>query len=383
MERIRAFTQSDIPAAARLYQNVFGGGRRGSSDALEAYFHEVFFGNPWCDPHLPSFVYERDRRLIVGFLGVMPRRFNFKGRSLKAAVSTQLMVEDGSRNGLAALKLVRAFFSGPQDLSFTDGANESSRRIWKALGGADIPVYSLCWTRLLKPRPGTGPALGSDAARSAGATEAAEREPPPVQEQPCALNEQALEISTVLDKLPLFTRRVALRPEYDHAFLAWLWRVADVHVTYGRLHKRMVSDARGIQGWYVYYLNPGGSSQVLQLVASPDSFSLVLRHLFRSLREQGAATVSGRLDPQYLHDFSREQCRFSAGSALLAQASDSVVLEAIYKGEALLSRLEGEWWNGFRQFLLEPQIAGRQALEAAARRDASPAGTVSFPAASL
>ncbi|ALA60759.1 GNAT family N-acetyltransferase [Nitrospira moscoviensis] len=354
MDRIRAFTESDIPAAARLYQAVFGGGRWAPSDALEDYFRDVFFENPWRDPRLPSLVYENDRRMIVGFLGVMPRRFTFKGRSLTAAVSTQLMVEDGSRNRLAALKLLRAFFSGPQDLSLTDGANESSRRIWKALGGADIPIYSLCWTRLLTARQG----LGSEANRSSGATEAGEGEWDPAAERQVILNEQELDIPILLDKLHAFTRRVALRPEYDQAFLTWLWRVADGHPRYGRLYTRMVSDARGLRGWYVYYLNSAGSSQVLQLVASPESFSLVLRYLFGRLREQGAAIVSGRLDPHYLHDLAREQCHFTAGSAVLAQASNSAVLEAIYKGDALLSRLEGEWWNGFRQFLLQPQAAG-------------------------
>jgi hypothetical protein len=354
MERIRFFTQSDIPAAARLYQQVFGGGRCASPDALEAYFQEVFFENPWRDPRLPSFVYESDRRSIVGFLGVMPRRFHFNGRSLNAAVSTQLMVEDGSRNRLAALKLLRAFFAGPQDLSFTDGANESSRRIWKALGGADIPIYSLCWTRRLVPEQDARQAVGS-AERSAGAAGAERTDSAPER----ALHERELDIPTLLDALPVFARRVALRPEYDEEFLTWLWRVAEVHPTYGRLYRRLVCDAANVRGWYVYYLNPGGAGQVLQLVSTPESFSLVLKHVLEKLREQGATMVSGRLDPRYLHDFAREQCQFTAGSAVLARASDPAVLEAIYKGDAWLSRLEGEWWNGFRRFLLEPRMAGR------------------------
>jgi hypothetical protein len=333
MDRVRPFTEEDIPQAVRLYQTVFGGGVQCSVEPLEGYFHQVFFENPWSDKALPSQVYETDQGTIAGFLGVIPRRFQMKGRSLKVAVTTQFMVDDSSRHNLAGLKLLQRLFSGPQDLSFTDGANEASRRTWKALGGTDIPIYSICWTRQLGP-----PAQEYF-------KEAAPR-----------FTEHDLDLATLIEQLPHFARGRSLRPEYDQDFLTWLLRLAEEKKKHGVLQKRMVRHAEGIAGWYVYYLNAGGTSQVLQLVASPQSFSAVLAHLFEDLRRQGATAVSGRVDPDHLHEFSRQQCQFSAASAVLVRASDPELLRAFYTGDALLSRLEGEWWNCFGEFMTRPQV---------------------------
>lgn len=332
MDRIRPFTQDDLPQVARLYQQIFGGGVLSSFEPLESYFQEVFFESPSSDHTLPSLIYETDIQRIAGFLGVLPRRFTLNGRSLKAAVSTQLMVDDRSRHRLGALKLLQAFFAGPQEFSFTDGANEASRRTWMALGGADIPIYSLCWTRQLEPCEDG-------------------------QETAPRLIEEDLNMPTLLDNLPRLTRQYSLSPEYDAAALSWLLGLAKEKKKHGVLHKRVLHNAEGIEGWYVYYLNAGGASQVLQLVASPQSFSAVLDQLFRSLRGQGAAAVSGRLDPRYLHEYSRQQCQFSAGSAVLARASVPGLLEAIYRGDAMLSRLEGEWWTCFNEFITGPRPA--------------------------
>jgi hypothetical protein len=338
MESIRACTQDDIPQVARLYQAVFGGGARFSLKPLEDYFRTVFFENPWSDGEVPSWVYESESRRIEGFLGVIPRRFNLKGRPVKGAVSSQLMVSDSSRHSLAAFKLLRAFFKGPQDLSFTDGANEVSRKTWKALGGVEVPIYSLCWTRSLRPLHGEF----GDAAPD--------------------VTEQDLDIPTVLENLPKLTRHLSLRPEYDSHFLQWLFNLAEQKKKHGRLQNRLLRDAYGIVGWYVYYLNVGGMSQVLQLVAAPLSFRTVLVHCFRTLQQQGATAVSGKLDPQYLHELSRQQCQFSAASAVLVQASDPALIEAIYRGDAMLSRLEGEWWNCFGEFIERPQVSQDRGL---------------------
>lgn len=330
MDRTRAFTQNDIPQVAELHQKVFGGGVQSPLEPLSSYLNEVFFQNPWHDRSLSSLVHERDEGNIVGFLGVIPRRLVMKGRSLRVAVSTQFMVENSNRNRLASLKLLQAFFSGPQDLSFADGANESSRRIWKTLGGAEIPIYSICWTRTLRPRMPQ-----SRLSHSA-----------------LHLSEDDLDITTLLDNLPRLSRAVSLRPEYDHVLLEWLLGVAKKKRKHGPLLKRVLRNAEGeVEGWYVYYLNVGGTSQVLQLVTSPQSFSTVLEHLFSSVWRQGSTAVSGRLEPQYLHEFSRQHCRFSAGSAVLVQTRDQELLEAIYKGDAVLSRLDGEWWNCFNEFI--------------------------------
>jgi hypothetical protein len=336
MHRIRALTADDIPQVARLYQRTFGGGAPFPLEPLERYFHEVFFGNPWSDRTLPSLVYEIDQRAIVGFLGVIPRRFNLKGRSIKVAVSAQFMVDQSSRTLLAAPQLLQRYFAGAQELSFTDGGNDSSRRTWKALGGLEVPVYSLCWTRQLHlPRDGReDPGEGCSMERpNAG------------------LTEDELEIPTILHNLPRVASTALLRVEYDQRLLQWLFHLAAQKRKHGALRKRVLRKAERVEGWYVYYLNIGGTSQVLQLMAAPRSFPAVLAGLFESARREGSTAIAGRLEPQHLHDLSRAGCQFSAGSAVLAHAGDSRLLEPIYTGDAMLSRLDGEWWNRFIEFI--------------------------------
>ena len=364
MDRVRTFTQNDIPQVAELYQRVFCGAVKSPLKPLAAYFDEVFFQNPWYDRNLSSLVYERDERNIVGFLGVIPRRLVMKGRSLRVAVSTQLMVENNNRNSLAGLKLLQAFFSGPQDLSLTDGANESSRRIWKTLGGVEIPIYSICWTRTLRPSRDAVDALGKKQSllqifavgykSSCRIKDSINSRIPHSRLSHSALHlsEADLDIRTLLDNLPRLSRAVSLRPEYDHVLFEWLLGVAEKKKKHGPLLKRVLRNAEGkVEGWYVYYLNVGGTSQVLQLVTSPQSFSTVLEHLFSSVLRQGSTAVSGRLEPQYLHEFSRQHCRFSAGSAVLVHTRDQELLKAICTGDTFLSRLDGEWWTCFNEFV--------------------------------
>src|SRR5262249_1952805 len=107
--------------------------------------------NPWYDETIPSLVYQDNNERIVGFLGVIPRRMSLNGQPVRIAVTNSFMVEPGSRSTLAAVQLLRELFSGPQDLSMTDAANDSSRKIWERLGGTVVFSYSIRWTRPLRP----------------------------------------------------------------------------------------------------------------------------------------------------------------------------------------------------------------------------------------
>ena len=54
-------------------------------------------------------------------------------------------------NSFAALAMLKRLFAGPQDLTFTDTANEASRRLWEAPARSTRGTYSLDWFRLIKP----------------------------------------------------------------------------------------------------------------------------------------------------------------------------------------------------------------------------------------
>src|SRR5260221_649660 len=151
MAEIRPFEERDLSDVAGLFARGHPGGGWTSEAACAAYFRGMFFGNPWADPSLPSWV-ARDRERGVGFVGVMPRPMRHRGKPGRAAVLAQLMIEpQDKRYGLAAARLLRAALAGPQELTLSDGANDASRRMWEACGGSTLTLYGLQWHRLLRP----------------------------------------------------------------------------------------------------------------------------------------------------------------------------------------------------------------------------------------
>ena len=354
-KRIRPFTPDDIPEVVDLHKRVFPGNSFSASE-LEVHFRRLFFENPWYDADLPSLVYQERGEKICGFYGVIPRRMRMKGGPIRVAVSSQFMVDPSVRNRLAAVELQSAFFAGPQDLSFTDGANDASRRIWEGLGGVTAFPYSVHWTRLLRP---TRYFLGRWKERGLSTLAqwalspvsavadflATHRRRSPFHQAEHA-PEEDLSWETLRDELPKFAAMKSLCPDYDEQSLHWLMDQANEKKCHGSLRKAVVRNSTGqLIGWYMYYLNPSGISQVLQLVATKNSIRRLLDQLFFHAWRSGSCAISGRMDPEFVTDFSEERCLFSFnGLRMLVHSKRADLREAIQQGDAFLTRLEGEWW---------------------------------------
>ena len=364
MGRVRSFVKTDIPQVAELYHKVFFHSGH-PSEALKAYIDEVFLDNPLYDPDLPSLLYEEDDGRIVGFLGVMPRRMLMKGQSLKMAVASQFMVDPDSRGEFAGVKLLKVFFSGPQHIAMTDGANATARRLWETMGGVSVPIYSIYWMRTLRPceygmerfREGGGAwrVSGLSAARPLCRLLDAALATRMVGYRfhsgtlPFHAQEESDE-ETICAILTRLTAGWSLFPDYTPSSMKWLLSIAAQKTKFGPLRNEVLrTREREIVGSYVYYLNVGGVSNVLQLAAIPGTISAVLDHLFYTCWRQGSAAISGRLEPRYMHEIYRHRCRFRCGSAMLVHAKDPALLYPIYTGNAFLTRLEGEWWNRFSE----------------------------------
>src|SRR5258706_14773844 len=118
---VREFRREGIRQAVELHGRVFGASPAFSPAGLGDYFDQFLFDNPWRDEALPSLVSLDAGGRMTGLLGVLPRPMEFQGRRLRVAVCTQLMVAPSHRGRLTAVRLIKAFFSGPQDLSMGDG----------------------------------------------------------------------------------------------------------------------------------------------------------------------------------------------------------------------------------------------------------------------
>ena len=118
----------------------------------------------------------------------------------------------------------------------------------------------------------------------------------------------------------------------------------------GRLQKVLLkTDKQEIAGWYLYYLNPSGISEVIQLQAKNHFAQDVLTHLFHNARRQGATVLSGRMEPSLMQAFSDTHCLFHSGPQwVLVHSRRPELIHAFDRGNIGFSRLDGEWCLHFR-----------------------------------
>ena len=362
MNAVREFRREDIQEVAALWLRIFRRSSAHPPKILQDYFREILFESPWADPELPSLVCEDGEHGIVGFLGVMPRRMTYHGRPLRAAVATQLMVDPAARN-YPAVKLMRRFLGGRQDLSYSDGANDDSERLWRACGGDVARFHSLAWTRVLRPFEyarslvvARKRVLGAVAGMLWPVTEMLDAITPWTSPGARWLPRQsdlAVEADPSDETLLWCIQNLgggrALTPCYDVDTLRWLVRRAGERQRYGPLRKAVVRGAGGeVAGWYLYYLQPGAVAQVLQFGARAGAVSKVLNSLFYRARVQGATAVSGGMEAQFTKEIAAGRCGFAwPGCAVVVHSRHRDILNAVHRGDAFLSRLEGEWWARF------------------------------------
>ena len=364
MGRIRPFTIGDIPAVVHLYEMIYGHEVATSTPAFPDYLERIFFHNPWADPELPSLVYEDEGGGLVGFVGVIPRRMAYRGCPIRVAVSTSFMVNPDRRHTLAGVLLQKAFFSGAQDLSITDGANDVSRVIWEKLGGIAVPLYGLWWTRLLRPAQFALDIVKRKREYLSPLTIALKPlslavdgmigclKPNDFDRQLGHTSQCDLDAKTLLKCIEKFSSKEVLHPSYDLRALTWLLDAASEKQQYGALRKSLVRDAQGdIVGWYLYYQKPSAGSHVLQLMAQRESIHQVLSHLFLDAWRAGSCSVTGRIEPRFIPQLSENYCYFHAGTWMLIHSANHELLQTICRGDAFLTWLEGERWTRFLEFV--------------------------------
>lgn len=324
------------------------------------YLERTLLEYPWADSDIPSLVYEGADGEIVGFLGSHVRRLRVDGRTVRMACSGQLVAAPAARRrGVGAL-LMRRYLGGPQDLTITDGATDSVRRMWTGLGGQARVHASIGWTRVFLPGAASVSLLSRRNARAALKRSLRLVAPPldtavramfrrrsdilPAQPEADA---ETLTADALLTQMRDAPRSLRLHPDYDLEYLHWLFRELQAVDVRGMLMRCLVRDRRGrVAGWYLYYLLPGGIAQVLQVAAPNGDPGLVLDHLFWHAATGGAAAVQGRVEPELLGPLRARRCLLSGTEWALVHCEDQKVLSLLGSTQALLTRLDGEWWMG-------------------------------------
>jgi Acetyltransferase (GNAT) domain len=362
---IRPLERADLPAVARLFALVWRGEEVDRGGELERFFASTLLDNPWADPELPSLVATEGEE-IVGFIGSNTRRITFDGAPRRMVCSAHLVAHPRVRGQAVGARLMKSLLAGPQDLTITDGATDDVRRMWEAFGGVSVPLGALSFVRLFMPaalaadlaldrrgkRIATSPLrFVTRTADRAAELVARRRLVPPSPETNAAPLTPTLLVANVDD----VASTVRLRSAYDKAYVTWLFgELARVEergtlwadgIPRGRLWAEAVRTNGTVVGWYVCHHREGGFCRVLQFATAPRAADDVFAQLSFRARLFGAAALYGRLEPSLVAPVTNAPyiVRRSDGR-LLVHSRDPEIATAVRAGDALLTRMDGEWW---------------------------------------
>jgi hypothetical protein len=357
MAEIRPMRREEVGEVAQLYRFIDKSDWRIPPAEVPRWFERTLFDHPWVDPEIPSLVYV-DGGEILGFIGSHVRRMRFDGEPVRLAAGGPLIAHTKVRNrGVGAL-LWRRYMAGPQDLTITDGASEQMRQIFELIGGQMMHPSSMIWLRVYRPWCYAGNrALHANIwvrhkvkpwlRRALPALDGPTTRLVPYFHPPTAAGtrDEELTPALVLEHLPAITRSLRLVPDYDERWLHWVFAELHNNRTWGEPQRRLVRDADGrVLGWYVYFLLPEESCQVLQIAAHDRHAGAVLDNLFAHAVARGGAAIQGRVEAHILPSLAHRGALFRFSARSLVHSRNAELLGAITSGHALLTRLEGEWW---------------------------------------
>jgi hypothetical protein len=363
MKGIRPFTREDIAQVASLYELVIRSKTRQAPPALGNYFERIFFENPWIDPEIPSLVFEDKDGTISGFVGSHVRRMRFDGKAIRVGVCSQLIADPEVRSQAVGAFLMRKYMTGPQDLSLMETCSDGMRLIWENLGGQTVHLNCLNYTRFFKPlrfaanqvinRGKLRPIRGLLRA-TADALDVPASRIKSLKLEDKGMGADDLTPESYLEHLPAIAGKRRLVPNYDLDFLRWQWFEMAQVKSKGDLHGSLVRDEKSqVVGWYLYQVTPGDKGHIIQVEAKRGFEDEALAQLFSDAKHRGATLLHGRMEPNLHVPLVREnRCWLhSRYDRTLIYSRNPEILRAYYSGDAIFTRMEGEFWMGFH---LEP-----------------------------
>ncbi len=353
MAGIRPFTRTDLPAVAALMDARLPEWTRDGSLG-STFLAETLLDYPWADPDVPSLVATDREDEVVGFVGLQVRRLRFDDRQLLGVCCSHLVVADDPRAGVWGTLLLREAFAGPQDVTWTDSANDVVVRLWLAQGG--FLDYTRCcdWMLVLKPLNWAGGVLAAKARRDRVARNLAPVGALPIQAagprllgrwHPAPEPEVSSEEATaeeIVAALPTITRDFSLRVDYDAPHLEHL--LGQVQATDSPVEHSLVRRAGAPIGWYAY-LSPAGSvSRVLHLSAPEAETDAVVGELVDHARTTGSAVLTGRFEPHLYRPLRARLAVLGFARQPLITTRDPEIREVLSTPSSLFTQLDGEWF---------------------------------------
>ncbi|EJN02146.1 hypothetical protein [Phyllobacterium sp. YR531] len=350
---VRSLALPDIPEVAAMFWRMFKPANTELPKSIIEYFSELYL-NPQNDRKITSQVHIRGDGVLTGFIGALPLKMTLGDIPLQAAICGPLMVEDHLGDPLAGARLLRAFLAGPQDLSLSETANETSRVMWSKLRGKVLPAYSLEWVRVLRPA-----AFAADmASQRFGFLRYGKMLSGPFDmfahrlmktgtpELPQRITDSSVDQEGMASLITSCLKQYALRPDWETSTLKSILQVANSKSAYGTVHCRMVQNRAGVPlGAYIFHGNLGETVRVLQIIALKGHEGVIIDSLLSYAYSIGAIAVRARSQPRLMEAMMIRRGIFFQRSSTVVHARDPSILEAFSRGEAFFNGLAGEGWN--------------------------------------
>ena len=362
MGDIRPFAHADIEEVSNLFLEVLIGSREPATPSLRDCLAGLFLDGVFADPDIPSRVFIDSGGMIGGFIGVTSLPLVFGERKLRAAVCGALMVRDRQGNPFAGPRLMKTVLAGPQELTLSETATETSMAMWRQLRGEALPAYSLDWIRIISPA-GYGLDLmakrirlarllqplanGADRLIRRGGNSARHRwsNVPSGFTASAALTVEDTDDATFGAIVTDLVAGYALRPAWSDAQLSAVMGSIRHKADWGAMSRRVVKDRAGKPlGAFIHYTRPGGVARVLQILAEPGREDAVFDCLLSDAVRAGAIAMHGRSQPWLFETLMRRRCVLFNNDWSVVHSRDRDILTAFKRGEAFFNGLAGEHW---------------------------------------
>ncbi len=362
MSLVRSLEAADVPAVAAMFQRMLRNIRSPPPASLVDYMGKFYLESPERSDGIDSLVHVDDTGRISGFVGVHALPMTLEGRPLRAAICGSLMVDGRDRDPMAGARLLKGFIDGPQDLSFSETANEVSTQLWTRLRGVILPQYSLDWVRVIRPagfvvdladgrvgaaRMLTPAAAGFDGlfrrrmkpgdkrwtAATVGATP----------ETACASEIDSDRFAALIEPL---TDQFALRPAWQEIRVDGILADARAKPDLGDLVFACVAAPSGtVVGAFAYHARAGRIGRVLQVLARPGQAGTVVDSLVDHATRRGLSGLRGRTQPALLEAMLTRRIAFVPVASTVVHSRDAEIQRALRGSQAFLNGMAGENWS--------------------------------------
>ncbi len=359
MSEVRPLSADDISAVSALYYRILRHSKSPPPPALTAYFRAFYLDGPYRDPEIPALVHVADNGRVNGFVGVHSVPYLLGDRNLRAAFCGALMSEDHESDPLAGARLLKAFVSGPQDVSLSETANLVSETMWTKLRGRTIPGYSFEWFRVFRPG-GFAAALAGEKAsfikslaplvrlvdrRLPARSSLARLAPMPA---PAGLTVEEATFENFADAVRKLSAGKLAHPDWGKGYLDHVLANAVIKPAFGQAHMGLVKTKSGEPiGAFLYHLKRDGIGRVLQIMATPGRLGPVLDLMFAHALENGAVGLRGRSSPDLIASATGRSMIMATISSTVIHARDAALAEPFLAADCMLTGLAGERWNRF------------------------------------